>query len=533
MPLALKRSWLSGWRSLPVYVFALYVVGYAHLHLTRSTLDPAWLLLVELVVAFLPAQSLRVYGRGRHHGLAVTSIILFALFVRLYQIELYPPQIHNDAASCGLDILAFANGTMKLGGLGFGGIPVFAYATYAPAIWLGYDPFLTVRTMNAIFGTLSIVFVYGFTKEMLGARTALCAAFFLATAPWHIHFSRTAGVYIQGTFFTTLGLWLMARVVGRGGFLNYAWASIGLSMCFATYHASRFTIVIAALMALRRPWAFMALVVPISVVGYITYFYDMQNLHYWERARQVFVLSETWNEGAYRHAMNQGETVVGAIWVQLRNALLAFNGYGDRSMQYGNLGAIMTVVAGPLAVIGVGRAFRTGAWTVLFWFFVPLGIVAMTVDSLFLPRFVASMPVASIFAAMGLVAVVGYMPAWLARGLIIGVFATQVFYAYAHVLDHDTVQQRADYNATGSRLARQQSAAGYNVYVITGPQYLLHALHQTFRFLAPRTEIYGGTMRAPWTLMGMSGDDDAKQIMLQNGCKTIDSGGVVSWCSQG
>src|SRR5205814_4529503 len=46
------------------------------------------------------------------------------------------------------------------------------------------------RFLAGILGVLAIVVLYAFVKKWYGTRTALIAAFLLATNPWHIMISR-------------------------------------------------------------------------------------------------------------------------------------------------------------------------------------------------------------------------------------------------------------------------------------------------------------------------------------------------------
>ena len=107
---------------------------------------------------------------------------------------------------------------------GFGDyrLPAYTYLTIVPVKLFGLTPF-AVRFPSAFFGSLTILLIYFFTKELFSGKEgcarskqeilALLAAFFLAISPWHIGMSRVAIEQVISVFFITLGLWLL--LIGR------------------------------------------------------------------------------------------------------------------------------------------------------------------------------------------------------------------------------------------------------------------------------------------------------------------------------
>ncbi|MBI2052753.1 MAG: glycosyltransferase family 39 protein, partial [Candidatus Ryanbacteria bacterium] len=78
---------------------------------------------------------------------------------------------------------------------------------------LGHSAF-ALRLVSAIFGILTVLGLYFFTREYVGnERIALLAAFLLATSFWHINFSRIGFRAIMAPFFLVVGF----------GFFYYVW----------------------------------------------------------------------------------------------------------------------------------------------------------------------------------------------------------------------------------------------------------------------------------------------------------------------
>ena len=78
--------------------------------------------------------------------------------------------------------------------------PVFVYSTmpFIGALGLTEN---AVRLAGAVYGTLTVAAVFALAATLFDRRVGLAAAFLLAIAPWHIHYSRTGFELITFPFF--------------------------------------------------------------------------------------------------------------------------------------------------------------------------------------------------------------------------------------------------------------------------------------------------------------------------------------------
>ncbi len=115
----------------------------------------------------------------------LAGIIILAVAFRFYQLNVLPPGLHPDEAANGLDIFKIlqnhdlrviynTNGPREA---------LFFYFQAIFVVILG-NTILALRVAPAIFGVLAVIFVYLYTKDWFGRRTALLAAFLMAVNPW-------------------------------------------------------------------------------------------------------------------------------------------------------------------------------------------------------------------------------------------------------------------------------------------------------------------------------------------------------------
>jgi predicted membrane-bound dolichyl-phosphate-mannose-protein mannosyltransferase len=70
------------------------------------------------------------------------------------------------------------------------------------------------RLPNVIIGSLNVLLVYYIAEKEIGEKiNALLTGLFLAFYPVHIHYSRTATLDVPLTFFTTITLWFMYKML--------------------------------------------------------------------------------------------------------------------------------------------------------------------------------------------------------------------------------------------------------------------------------------------------------------------------------
>jgi hypothetical protein len=104
------------------------------------------------------------------------------------------------------------------------------------------DPTVWIRLPSLIFGTASVPIVYLLGRELLGPKSGLVAAGFIALSPFTIFYSTEARPYATLMFFIALSTFCLI-VALRSGHWRW-WAAYGVAVCGAlyTHHTSVFVL---------------------------------------------------------------------------------------------------------------------------------------------------------------------------------------------------------------------------------------------------------------------------------------------------
>ncbi len=159
--------------------------------------------------------------------LLLLAILIFASFLRFYQLGNNPPSLTWDEAAWGYNAYSIGiDGRDEFGRFlpldyleSFGDFkpPMYAYLDIIPVKLLGLNEFST-RFPSAFFGVLTVLLTYFlvkriFWKSKLKESYALMSALILAISPWHIMLSRAAFEANVATFFIVLGVFLFLVAV--------------------------------------------------------------------------------------------------------------------------------------------------------------------------------------------------------------------------------------------------------------------------------------------------------------------------------
>lgn len=131
---------------------------------------------------------------------------------------------------------AIANNILKSGNflrLTFNGKPFFDHPM-AGFWWmaisfklLGVSNF-SARFPSAVFGILTLIFVYFLGKELFNKWVGFASAIALVSAPWFIYRSRSGDLDIFLTFFFVLSIWMAVKSVDQKKFFPFLGVSLGL-----------------------------------------------------------------------------------------------------------------------------------------------------------------------------------------------------------------------------------------------------------------------------------------------------------------
>ncbi len=179
-------------------------------------------------------------------AILLVGIVALAIFFRFYQLNSLPPGLHPDEAANGLDIFRIledrdwriiynTNGPREA---------LFFYMQAVFVFFMG-NTILALRMAPALFGVASVVVIYLATKAWFNRRTALIAAFFMATNPWVVTIQRDGFRASLVPLSIGLFLWLGAKAYKTNKTIYYILASVALGLGFYTYTA--FTMILPAI----------------------------------------------------------------------------------------------------------------------------------------------------------------------------------------------------------------------------------------------------------------------------------------------
>lgn len=180
--------------------------------------------------------------------IVLLSIILFAGFIRFYQVTTVPPALNSDEVAIGYN----AYSILKTGRDEYGKLfpltfrsfddykmPVYVYMVAGSMRIFGFGDF-AVRFPSAVFGTLSVLFVYLLVRELFKEkddRYAVVSAFLFAVSPWSIMFSRSGYEANVAVFFNIAAAYTL--IVGLRKSWTLPLSAILFSLSIWTYLSCR------------------------------------------------------------------------------------------------------------------------------------------------------------------------------------------------------------------------------------------------------------------------------------------------------
>lgn len=289
----------------------------------------------EVVPEAKPAISASAWRYGW-----LAAILLFAAFLRFYELGTVPPGIAPDEGMEGSNALEALethhfqvfypenNGREGL----------YANAVAASVALFGNTKF-ALRLPAAVAGTLTVAGLYCLAAELFPVEVALAASFLLAASFWHLVASRMAGHAILAPLFLTWTLFFLVRGLRHGAQGWWAAATVlAGGICFGlgfhTYAPFRITpLVIGLVLAVEgwraraagrlRPFAWLAAVYLGSaalVALPLAWYFVEHPAAMWQRASQVSV----WN------ASNPAVRVLANAWTTAQ----MFFYEGDRNWRH-------------------------------------------------------------------------------------------------------------------------------------------------------------------------------------------------------
>lgn len=155
------------------------------------------------------------------------NILFLSIIGILLRIILFgdiPPGLNQDEAAAGYEAYSLLlTGKDKWGNIwpgyfiawGAGQNVLYSYLLIPIIHFFGFT-LQSVRSINLIFGVLTIPLLYGFTKNTVSRKTAYTCTLLLAISPWHIMMSRWGLESNLLPFFILLGFYSVHKALVSG-----------------------------------------------------------------------------------------------------------------------------------------------------------------------------------------------------------------------------------------------------------------------------------------------------------------------------
>ncbi len=172
--------------------------------------------------------------------LPLIAILLFAIFLRTYQLDKVPVALFGDEIDVGYQAYSILNTGKDISGR-FLPTYIKSIAEFrAPLFIYSAVPFVGIFGLNewgvrlpaAFWGVLTVFGVYLLGANLFGKRVALISAVLLALSPWHLQYSRAA-------FEVTLLLFLL--VFGCYFFLSFQKRRFNLTLSAILFGLTPYT----------------------------------------------------------------------------------------------------------------------------------------------------------------------------------------------------------------------------------------------------------------------------------------------------
>src|SRR5690554_2911343 len=178
------------------------------------------------------------------------AIVIIAGILRVFKITSVPPSLNWDEAAAAYNAFTIKNwgkdewgDTLPLVFTSFRDDkhPVHIYITSIFYLFLGVNDF-TTRLPSAIFGSLTILFIYLLANKLFNNRlVAFLSAIFLALSVYHIHYSRGLWEANFALFFFIAGFALFFHGLERKNYLlPLAFGFFGVSLL--SYHSAKIVV---------------------------------------------------------------------------------------------------------------------------------------------------------------------------------------------------------------------------------------------------------------------------------------------------
>ncbi|MGC8836916.1 MAG: PA14 domain-containing protein [Anaerolineae bacterium] len=321
----------------------------------------------------------------RWEWLLLACIVLLALAVRAWRVDLYPNGCQSDECNNGMDALWWLRGLpytpFRMTNEGQATLFTYILALFFRLFEANVP---TMRLASAVVGALTVWAFYLLARDLYGDRAALLGAALLAGSRWHLTFSRIVYEAILTPLCEVLAFWFLLRGLRDRRWRDLVLGGMALGLGLHTYTAFRVVpLVTAAFLGVLAlvEWRTVRGTWPGLLAGAVGTLLVLNPLGlYAVRYPQQF-LGRTIHISVFHEVEAVGNW--SPVWSNLRKTLAMFHYQGDPASLHNLPGApMLDVWVGALVVLGV--AYALWHWRRrehLLYFFWAVGVLALGVLS--------------------------------------------------------------------------------------------------------------------------------------------------------
>jgi len=251
------------WISAALWVAVILLNGVATFHVldarasgvTDRLAAVAWLcsVAIGLLTVWFGHEGARVCRSfassiSAHRGelALLLGIVIVSVALRTIGLSMHPYPWSGDEASVAREASRIVSGdTTGFFHTGWSDQPYWSFVPTAVMQFLFGGGMAVTRLTSALIGTLAVVAVFLVARELFDATIAMLSAAFLATLPYHVHFSRLGFQNIVDSLMSSAVLWLVIRAAKTNDFRYFYTAGAAAGLTIYSYPGARLVLPLA------------------------------------------------------------------------------------------------------------------------------------------------------------------------------------------------------------------------------------------------------------------------------------------------
>jgi len=172
----------------------------------------------------------------RSEAALIGCLLVIGFAIRVYGIDDYPIQLHNDEMNTGLSARKFLHNPMpQVFATGWWGQPGLGFYLTSLFMRMFGDSLFGLRMSSACYGMVFLLGLYIAARILFCARVAIIALILTTALPAHIHFSRAGFQQMQSLTFSLWALVLFLLALRNRRWLYFTLSGVLLGISFQTY----------------------------------------------------------------------------------------------------------------------------------------------------------------------------------------------------------------------------------------------------------------------------------------------------------